>query len=229
MHITRTGLTIFALLAGALSTPFIVQAGQAGQGGQAGEGARPVPTQEVQRVLGTWGQHSRKAAEAMIEKYGPPHEVTLSMLIWNNNGPWLRTTVYREEIEHRFPMDHIDVLEQVVAFKVPPPKFTELAQYDGSVVAERTNGELSARCDKEEANFLALNLAHDIIEDKRDIDDARAYYAQAIQKLMAGEPDEYTQGLRFRPMSPAEARDPDQPAQPSARTREAGAPRDSDR
>jgi hypothetical protein len=31
------------------------------------------------------------------------------------------------------------------------------------VIVERTKGELSARCEGEEANFLAINLAHQIV------------------------------------------------------------------
>ena len=42
-----------------------------------------------------------------------------------------------------------------------------LAAYDGSVVVNRTNGEYQPRCDLEAANFLALNLAHEIILGKR--------------------------------------------------------------
>jgi hypothetical protein len=51
----------------------------------------------------------------------------------------------------------------VIDYRVPIKFFTLLAQFDGSVVAERTAGELSARCHDEEANNLALNLAHDIV------------------------------------------------------------------
>jgi hypothetical protein len=42
-------------------------------------------------------------------------------------------------------------------------KCSELVAFDGSVTDKRTQGLLSARCNNEEANFLALNLSHDII------------------------------------------------------------------
>lgn len=219
MHFTRSGFLVLGLLTGAFATPFVVL--------QGGQPIGPQP-QEIQRILGTWGEESRKAAQAMIEKYGQPHEVALSMFIWHDNDPWLRTIVYREEVQHNFPMEHVDVLEQFVAFKVPADKFSELAQYDGSVICERTKGELSARCDTEAANFLALNLAHDIIEGERDVEEARQFYAETMARMMAGEQHEYLEGLTFEPMSKEEARDPDQPAKITVRTREAGAPRDSD-
>jgi len=52
-----------------------------------------------------------------------------------------------EEIPHDFPKPHMDMLLQSIDYPVPPDKFDELAAYDGSVIAERTKGELAARCD----------------------------------------------------------------------------------
>lgn len=54
-----------------------------------------------------------------------------------------------EEIDHSFPMPHKDVLLQVINYRVPPDKFDDLAEYDGSVIVERTKGEIAARCDGE--------------------------------------------------------------------------------
>lgn len=76
-----------------------------------------------------------------------------------NNGPWKRSELVNEEIQHDFPKPHHDMLKQAIAWKVPAGKFDDLAEYDGSIIVERTKGEVAARCDKEEANFLAINLA----------------------------------------------------------------------
>jgi hypothetical protein len=114
----------------------------------------------------------------MIEKYGQPDEVTAMRLVWHDNGPWKRTIVTKEETDHAFPMPHKDVLEQVIDYRVPTDKVDDLAKYDGSVIVERTKGELSARCDKEEANYLALNLANDVATGKKSPADAREQYAE---------------------------------------------------
>jgi hypothetical protein len=95
-------------------------------------------------------------------------------------------------------MPHKDVMLQTIDFKVPPDKFDDLALYDGSVVAERTKGELSAFCDNEEANFLALNLANDIIEGKRDVEGARTFYGDTIKAVMKGAKPPYTQAFQFK-------------------------------
>ena len=54
-------------------------------------------------------------------------------------------------------------MESFIDYRVPVEAFTPLAAFDGRVVVERTAGEVSARCHDEQANFLALNLMHDIV------------------------------------------------------------------
>jgi hypothetical protein len=128
----------------------------------------------VEGLLASWPDLSRKAGEATVERYGQPTGVTPGMLVWKDAGPWKAIILSREPIDHQFPMAHQDVLEQVINYRVPPDKFDELARYDGSVIVERTKGTMSARCDKEEMNYLALNLANDIVTGKRSVEDARA-------------------------------------------------------
>lgn len=151
----------------------------------------------VEAVLARWPEIPEKAARRTIEKYGLPNEATPSRLIWFNNGPWKRTIVYRDEVPHNFPKPHTDVLEQFIDYKVPPEKFDDLAAYDGSVVPERTRGEISARCDMEEMNFLALNLAHEIVTAGRTVEDARKTYAETATAFIMGRPAPYTEGLQF--------------------------------
>jgi hypothetical protein len=179
-------------------------------GASAAEQAGSAEMRDARSVVQSWPKDARKAAETTIQKYGEPDEVTSERLVWKDNGPWKRTIITKEETDHRFPAPHKDVMEQVVDYKVPPDKFDELAQYDGSVIAERTKGELSARCDKEEANFLALNLANDVAKGTKSVQEARDYYARAIKDLMAGKKDPYVQKLQFSPQ-PRSA-DADQPA-----------------
>ena len=68
---------------------------------------------------------------------------------------------------------------------------------------------ISARCDKEGANFLALNLAHDIIMGKRTVEEAREMYGAEIMKMKAGQMTDYTKGLMFS--AEMNAADPDMP------------------
>jgi len=165
---------------------------------------------DVMQMVSSWPEASKMATEAMIKKYGAPNEVTATRVIWINNGPWKETIISKEEVDHQFPMAHKDVMEQIIDYRVPPDKFDDLARYDGSVIVERTKGTIAARCDKEEANFLALNLAHDIARNSKTVAQAREYYARAIKESMAGKMDPYMQKLQFA--AQARTADADQPA-----------------
>lgn len=89
-------------------------------------------------VVQDWPNTAKEAAQAMIDKYGQPDGVADMMLVWENNGPWRRTIVYKDEIQHDFPMPHKDVLEQFIPYSADPQMFDELAEYDGSVTSLRS-------------------------------------------------------------------------------------------
>jgi hypothetical protein len=164
---------------------------------------------QVSATIAAWPRTSREVAQTVIGKYGAPDEATASMLIWHNNGPWKRTIVYRDTVPHSFPMPHPDLLEQVVDYRAPLDRYDELAMYDGSVIVERTKGEMAARCDKEGANFLALNLANEVATGRRTVEEARRFYGEQIRMMMNGQMTSYTSGLMFTP--PPSGNDPDQP------------------
>src|SRR5207237_4224113 len=90
--------------------------------------------------------------------------------------PWKRIVATRTYYRHEYPKPHIDCIESLIDYQVPVDKYSELAQFDGSVICERTAGEVSARCHDLEANFLAINLMHDIVTGAKTAREAREYY-----------------------------------------------------
>jgi hypothetical protein len=183
-----------------------------------------VDKSKVQSMAMNWPQASRKALEATVQKYGMPTEMTNTMAVWKNSGPFLKTVVFSEEIPHRFPKPHSDVLEQTIYYRVPPDRFDDLAQFDGSIKADRTKGTLSARCDSEANNILALNLANDIITGAKSVEEARQFLATTAASAtpgtgqpgqgggqgQTGQNADYTRTLRFQ-VQMAGTADPDQP------------------
>jgi hypothetical protein len=149
--------------------------------------------------LAEWPESTRKLAAQLVTKYGHPQEITARQLTWYDNGPWKRTTLHRQEVKHNFASPHEDVLEQTVNYRVPLDKFDELARFDGSVVPNRTRGELTSTSDSEAGNFLALNVADDLVKGERNVEQALTYYAQIIRAKMINEPEPYLQKLKFRP------------------------------
>ncbi len=79
---------------------------------------------------------------------------------------------------------------------------TPITAFDGSVVVERTAGEVSARCHDEQANFLALNFMHDIVTGAKDVTAARAYDAKEFADYRRKKPTPYMESLRFTPQQP---------------------------
>lgn len=86
--------------------------------------------------------------------------------------------------------------------------FSKLAEYDGSVIAERTKGELSARCGGTSMNFVAINLAHDIITRRRSVSEARDEYTRLYAGYKKGEKHPYTEAFQF-PVAKSGTGDPD--------------------
>jgi hypothetical protein len=166
-------------------------------------GPKPTPgrleTTLVEQLIAEWPGTPQKVTRRMIEKYGAPNEAMPSRLIWFGTGPWKRTVVYRDETPHNFPKPHTDLLEQVIDFRVPIEKVRDVVAFDGSMVFDRTKGELSVTCDMEEMNFLAMNLAHEVATGRRTVEEARTLYAETATGFMMGRPAPYTEGLQFTP------------------------------
>ena len=157
----------------------------------------------------SWPEESREAAQLVIGKYGEPNEITDTQLTWHKRGPWKRIVATKVFYSHNFPAPHIDAVESVIDYRVPVDKFTAVAEFDGSVVVERTAGEVSARCHDEEANFLALNLMHDVVIGSKTVEQAREYYAKEFADYRRKKPTPYMEGLRFQPGRDDNERDPD--------------------
>jgi hypothetical protein len=160
------------------------------------------------QIIQGWPEESREAAQLVIDKHGEPHEATETLLIWHHPGPWKRIVASKVFYQHNFPIPHADCIESFIDYHVPVEKFTAIAQFDGSVITERTSGEVSARCHDEEANFLALNLMHDIVAGAKTIQEARDYYGKEVLDYRRKKPTPYMDGLRFTPDS-RNAPDPD--------------------
>ncbi|WP_408095497.1 hypothetical protein ACJVC5_10680 [Peredibacter sp. HCB2-198] len=157
-----------------------------------------VTNESVAAVIKDWPLASKSATNSMINKYGLPSIVSADQLIWYNTAPFKRTVVYKEEWKHHFPYEHSDVLVQTVDYRVPRDKLDEISQLDGSLLVDRTKGELAARSDKEEMNFLALNLADKVIRGDMSVSKAKSTYEKSALAFSAGTSNQYLTGLNFR-------------------------------
>lgn len=156
-------------------------------------------TQQSSRAIADWPENAREAAQLVVEQYGEPDEVTDTQVTWYRPGPWKRIVASKVVYEHNFPAPHLDSVQSFIDYHVPPEKVSQITEFDGSVVVERTVGEVSARCHDEQANFLALNLMHDIVTGQKTPDEPREYYAKEFADYRRKLPTPYMEGLRFIP------------------------------
>jgi len=176
---TGRSIHLAALMAAIVLTWIAASPGHAATGN-----AQPDPA-GIADTIKDWSKASQAAAQEILRAYGPPAEATTTMLIWQNNGPWVRSIVHKTPVDHDFLIKHQDALEQVVQYRVPLNFFEPIATFDGSVVPNRTRGELAVDGDREATNILALNLADDIVQGREIADQARSAILAAMREIPA--------------------------------------------
>ena len=153
--------------------------------------------QDAASVVAAWPAKTRKAAQALIQKYGPPDGVTDRMLVWNDKDQWKEVAVYRDVVIHSKPMPHQDFVENTIVYQVPESKVADLIKFDHSLVIDETRGTLASHCGSEGSNTLALNLANEIVTGKRDVASAQDFLKSTLMKSMAGKSSPYMEKLMF--------------------------------
>lgn len=144
-----------------------------------------------------WPESSVTAAKEMIDKYGEPTETTSESLIWRNVAPFKEIIVHKEVYSHRFPLLHQNALEHVVDYKAPMGKIDDVWRYNGSIVLNRTKGEMSSFAENEPMNILGLNLAHQVLTGKMGADAARIKYGKETLNFLNGNRTAFSQVLNF--------------------------------
>lgn len=164
--------------------------------------------QTPETVVQQWPERSRGAALALIEKYGEPDLFDEDSLTWDENGPWDETVVYREAPLVSIEDDGRNILKQSIDYDadVPEKKIAALGRFDARVEFDPETGELSAQSEGENLNYLALNLADEIVSGKRTADQAKDFYLKTTRLAAAGKMSPYMEGFLF----PRSARPADQ-------------------
>lgn len=146
----------------------------------------PITQDSVNMAIESWPESSKNAVSAMITKYGLPSAVTNEALGWGQTTSFKNTMVFKDEVKHSFPAEHHDVLLQTIDYRVPTGKVGALTEFDGSLIIDRTKGQLSARNEREEMNYLAFNLADKIVRNEMSVEEARLEYSKGFEALESG-------------------------------------------
>jgi len=166
-----------------------------------------------------WPERPKLAVKEMTAKYGAPLEVSSEAMIWHNAGPYKRIMVTKKEIPHDFPAPHMDFLEHTISYNVPIDKIDDLVAYDASMTINKTQGEMSARCDLEGHNILTLNLARDIINGTKTVEQARKSFGENVVADFGGKHPPLVEQLQFTPPT-EKVLFPDKPVIPGSAMRD---------
>jgi hypothetical protein len=156
-------------------------------------------SQEKSLDLAGWNAQALAVATKTTERYGQPDLRAPDRLVWTHRGPWKRIVVVRDAPAGRFSPEHPAYLEQTVAYDVPADKLTAVASFEPSLLADAGREELTARSDSEQTNFLALNIADELVRGARGVDDAKSFFSRTSALSVSGKTSDYTQGLKFQP------------------------------
>jgi hypothetical protein len=133
--------------------------------------------------------------KAMLEQYGAPSLMDDDALLWLDKGPWRRITVYRTARYHSAAAPDQDYLLQTIGYQVPADRVSELKLFDKRIAVDPVLGELSSCSESEGANYLALNLADEIVKEERSAAEARRFYDQTLRLAAAGKSSPYMESL----------------------------------
>ncbi len=155
----------------------------------------PAATNIARRAIADWPDGSRLLAGAIIEECGAPDEVEPAQLTWLRAPPWKKIIVFRDALTRGHPGG----LRRTLAYRVPLRAWRALGAFGHGVEYDAVNGLLSARTDSEETNYLALNLADEVVRERLSASEASAFYDLTLNLLISGKTSSYATRLRFKP------------------------------
>lgn len=153
---------------------------------------------EAQATIEPWPVDAKDLAGAMLGEYGPPDEAAPDHLAWSKAAPWERIVVFRDP---KAP-DQPDRLLQSVAYRVPLKRWRALTSFHRGVSFDPARDELVARTGREDTNFLALNLADEVIRGRRTGAEADAFFDKTSALAFSGKSSSYMRKLLFTPRRP---------------------------
>lgn len=154
--------------------------------------------QTPETIIRLWPDLSRKTARALIGKYGPPDAYGPNALAWRRNGPWDKTVVYGRSTRYARVDKEREILRQIIAYRVPDDKLEDLRRFDRRLVVDEVATEISFQSARESTNFLALNLADEIVHGRRTVAQARRFFRYTEELTLSGKSSKYTDGFLFR-------------------------------
>jgi hypothetical protein len=94
---------------------------------------------------------------------------------------------------------NLGIVEQTVPYVLSPAQTANLTAFDDRLAYAAGSRELSARSDREEYNFLSLNLADDVAHERASPEEARNSYFRILALEESGKTSPDLLVLRLTP------------------------------
>lgn len=150
----------------------------------------------AEAVIANWSAISALAARRLLEQYGAPDEVRSGRLVWSGRGPWKRTVVRDLRWPYARP-EELGVVEQTVEYPLTAGQIAEVQAFDDHVTFSPASREMRSSADREEVNYLRLNLADDVANGRTSAEQARQDYRKILALEAAGKSSPYLLSLHF--------------------------------
>ncbi|MBC7834650.1 MAG: hypothetical protein H7Y88_06055 [Phycisphaerales bacterium] len=180
-----------------------------------GRASAKVTQEMLDRAINGWESKQLEAVRSTTKKHGMPSDVGPNVVIWHDAKPFKKIAVFREAVDHAFPVPHPDFLMHTISYRIDSERVSDLIASDGSLQVDRTGGCLSAKCDTEAHNVLSLNLANDVLTGKMSVQQARDEHAKIAMGEKQGKSHPYLEELQFEPQNKESARDADKSHTPA--------------
>ena len=141
---------------------------------------------QIDKVTAQWSPENKKMLSDLINKYGEPQEANEREVTWFNNGQWNKTILTTESGSA--------ILRQTANMTVPPESLGDLSTYSKNISVDQAQDQVTVANRKEELNFLALNLAKEVIEGRMSPFEARRQYSTLSSSLNRSQ---FLEGLSF--------------------------------
>lgn len=148
-----------------------------------------------------WSDLSALAARRLLDAYGYPDEIHYGRLVWLGRGPWKRITARDLRPVGESTAD-LGLIEQTLDWRMTPEQAAQVAVFDPRLTYDARAGELSVRTDREETNFLLMNLANDVVLRRLSARQARDSAVSLLTLEASGKKTPYLLSLHFLPPLP---------------------------
>lgn len=160
-----------------------------------------VTREQVDRFVTTWPVETRRFVTTNFETFGAPVAATNEFVVWHNAGPWEKVMVTNQAYDNTVLVGGPkEFMTTWLTMDVPAAKACDLMRFNPSIMVNQTAHQVGVMSSSQEMAFATFNLAHEIIQGSRTVEDAQRQLVTVSRTIQqGGARDPITMQLNFQP------------------------------